>query len=128
MIIYIKKDILLRFIEKSLESDFELCGLALGLYRGKDIEIVDIIHVRNISESRYRFEMDPIDIYTAFQIAEEKGWEVVGVVHSHPAEPIPSIYDREMMKYWDIIWIIIDSRNGDYKAWKGDSEIKMKFI
>jgi proteasome lid subunit RPN8/RPN11 len=52
-------------------------------------------------------------------------YDIMGIIHSHPAPPYPSSIDRENMKLWPVVWLIVDSRVGNYKAWIGDREIEI---
>ena len=49
---------------------------------------------RNAAESARVYTVDPLDHLRAERAAEEAGWEIVGVVHSHThTEPYPSPTD-----------------------------------
>ena len=43
-----------------------------------------VIPVTNILHDPYRFRMDPEEELKAFLLAEEKGWEILAIYHSHP--------------------------------------------
>ncbi len=69
----------------------EACGLVAGT-DSHDVRMVFCL--TNRERSRYRFTVDPTEHYRAMQHAERRGWQVVGVFHSHPSSaPRPSRLD-----------------------------------
>lgn len=70
----------------------EACGLLLGP-AGQD-EIVEFVPTRNTTESARVYTVDPRDHLRIEREAEDRGLEVVGVMHSHThSEPYPSPTD-----------------------------------
>ena len=70
----------------------EACGLLLGP-AGQD-EIVEFVPTRNTAESARVYTVDPRDHLRIEREAEDRGLEVVGVMHSHThSEPYPSPTD-----------------------------------
>jgi proteasome lid subunit RPN8/RPN11 len=70
----------------------EACGLLLGL-AGQD-EIIEFVPTRNTAESARVYTVDPRDHLRIEREAEDRGLEVVGVMHSHThSEPYPSPTD-----------------------------------
>ncbi len=62
----------------------ECCGLLLG--RGD--AIVEAFRARNVADDPVRrFLIDPADHFAGLRLARERGLEVVGFYHSHPASP-----------------------------------------
>ena len=74
------------------EAPHECCGLLLG--RGDAVE--EVFPGRNVDETpKTRYIMDPGDELRAFRLMDERGWELVGIYHSHPeTEAYPSETDR----------------------------------
>jgi proteasome lid subunit RPN8/RPN11 len=104
------------FLDKALRSDIELGGILVGKVHN-DTVIVDRLYIgENIVSSPVRFEIDPDTIVRVIKELDEDE-DIVGIIHSHPASPYPSIVDLRNMELWPVIWIIIDSNNGDYMAW-----------
>ena len=70
----------------------ECCGLLLG--RGDAVE--EVFPGRNVDDSpRTRYVMDPQDELRAFRLMDERGWDLVGIYHSHPeTDAYPSETDR----------------------------------
>jgi proteasome lid subunit RPN8/RPN11 len=76
----------------------ETCGLLLGHRNAVDVEILDLVEVRNLDRERAhdRYELDPDGYVAADLEAREQGCEIVGIWHSHPDHPAkPSATDRE---------------------------------
>lgn len=70
---------------------YEACGLIAGT--ADDAEVAHFYPCRNAAESARVYTLDPLDHLRAERDAEEHGWEIVGVVHSHthtPAFPSPT--------------------------------------
>ena len=74
------------------EAPHECCGLLLG--RGDAVE--EVFAGRNVDETpETRYVMDPLDELRAFRLMDERGWQLVGIYHSHPrTEAYPSETDK----------------------------------
>lgn len=69
----------------------------------------------NANPSPATFTVDPEEHFGAMRHAENQGWEILGVFHSHPnGEPSPSPTDVAMA--WDPDWIHLIAGNGDLAA------------
>ncbi len=67
---------------------------ACGLIAGGEGEAVRFYPCTNIAASAQLYTIDPKDHLRAELDAEDHGWEIVGVVHSHThSEPYPSPTD-----------------------------------
>ncbi len=78
------------------EYPLEMCGLIAGPPPG-DGEPADALHFypcRNVAESAKVYTIDPKDHFRAEMDADDRDWEILGVVHSHThSEPYPSPTD-----------------------------------
>ena len=74
------------------EYPLEMCGLIAGA-PGEDR--ADIFYpCGNVAESAKVYTIDPTDHYRAEMDADDRDWEINGVVHSHThSEPYPSPTD-----------------------------------
>jgi proteasome lid subunit RPN8/RPN11 len=71
---------------------YEVCGLVAGPPGGSRVE--HFYACRNAAESARVYTIDPRDHLRAERDAEDRGWEVLGVVHSHThTEAYPSPTD-----------------------------------
>ncbi|MEM0082930.1 MAG: M67 family metallopeptidase [Candidatus Nezhaarchaeales archaeon] len=120
----ISSRILREIVHDSLAEDREVCGFLLGVVDNDDFKVVELYKVENVSAvSQARFEMDPRGVYEAHKYAERLSLEVIGIYHSHPGPPTPSIVDLEGMKHWPLVWLILSSIDGSIAAYvmKDDS-------
>jgi [CysO sulfur-carrier protein]-S-L-cysteine hydrolase len=90
------------------EAPHECCGLLLG--RGDAVE--EVFPGRNVDETpRTRYVMDPQDQLRAFRLMDERGWDLVGIYHSHPhTEAYPSETDKSRALYPDARYMIVSLR------------------
>jgi proteasome lid subunit RPN8/RPN11 len=71
---------------------YEVCGLVAGPPGGA--RVAHFYPCRNAAESARVYTIDPRDHLHAERDAEDRGWEVLGVVHSHThTEAFPSPTD-----------------------------------
>lgn len=71
---------------------YECCGL-IAAAPGTDV-VTRFYRCRNAAESAKVYTIDPYDHLRSERDAEDRGWEIVGVVHSHThTEPYPSPTD-----------------------------------
>jgi proteasome lid subunit RPN8/RPN11 len=83
----------------------ECCGLLLG----RAGAILEAMRARNVAdEPATRFLIDPAAHFTARRMARERGVEVVGFYHSHPASPAePSARDIAEFQYPGHLYAIV---------------------
>jgi proteasome lid subunit RPN8/RPN11 len=81
----------------------EACGFVLG--EGHAARMV--IPVKNIYHDRFKFRMDPQEELDAFILAEQRGWEVLAIYHSHPQGiDRPSNSDLDELTFPGVVYII----------------------
>jgi len=81
----------------------EACGMIAG--EGNHSRLV--IPVTNELHDLYRFRMDPKEELKALLLAEEKGWDILAVYHSHPHGIYrPSPTDFAELTFPGIIYLI----------------------
>ncbi len=64
----------------SARQSEEACGIVAGESNFSRL----VIPVTNLLHDSHRFRMDPQEELNAFQLVEEKGWDVLAIYHSHP--------------------------------------------
>jgi len=90
------------------QADVHLPEEACGLLAGNDQRVQEVIPIPNILHSPVRYRMDPTDQLRAFQQIEERGFELVGIFHSHPLGPNrPSDTDIAEAYYPESVYVII---------------------
>jgi proteasome lid subunit RPN8/RPN11 len=121
----------------------ECCGLLLGVYRNQgeaddhvadDHIVLEVLPTANawsqsllaqdseqgsVSEER-RYAIDAIAMVKAQQYARGKGWDIIGIYHSHPDHlAVPSEWDRTWA--WpQYSYVIVSVQNGtahDLQSW-----------
>ena len=81
---------------------------ACGLLAGVDGKVKRVYRMTNIEHSPVTYRLDPEEQYRAFVEIDEKGWELLGVYHSHIASPAyPSARDLELAFYPNSLYLII---------------------
>lgn len=102
-----------RFAEEMIghamaENPNESCGLLAGAVG----RIEKFFPVANALHSPVRYEMEPREQLAIMQAMDEKGWELLGIFHSHPNSPAyPSPTDLELAYYSDCLYFIASLAN-----------------
>jgi proteasome lid subunit RPN8/RPN11 len=102
----------------------ESCAILVGKTIGKDIHIINSIPMRNYDSSRFTFRMDPYQLIDVYQKVEKQNMHVVGIFHSHPAEPMPSSIDKKFMEINPVVWIIYSTITHRSRAYIFEEKIK----
>jgi len=100
----------------------ECCGLMLGEATGEIKSVWDIMETENDAEDmrHKRYCIPPKALFDAENFVREKGWEVLGVYHSHPDHPAqPSEYDRDraILHFEYIIVRVAKGRAAEASCW-----------
>ncbi|MEM0228359.1 MAG: M67 family metallopeptidase [Ignisphaera sp.] len=114
----INGSILRNIVTAATSSDMERVFFGVGKLIDDTFLVVEVFECPNVAGNpRIEFIAEPLCEYRVFRYAEEKGLEIVAVIHSHPAPPKPSTSDLKGMRLWSIPWLIVDSLSGSYRAW-----------
>lgn len=105
---------------------YEGCGLLLGETRGGHNVVHALFPVENqwqpAEEKRVRFLIAPADMLRAEIAADQAGWEVIGVFHSHPDdEPVASPRDLAWAAwsgYSYLITAVRDAQPAESRSWQ----------
>ena len=85
---------------------------ACGLVGGKEWRSLEVFPTVNELQSPTRFRVEPQAQIRIFHLLEERGWELIGVYHSHPAGPDrPSQVDITESAYPEVINLIWYKKN-----------------
>ena len=115
--------ILANLAKESLPN--ESCALLVSdNNKRKEISIIDIIPMKNSDLSVLSFSIDPQELIDTYQKVEKRGMQVVGIFHSHPAEPIPSSIDKKFMEINPVVWLIYSTTTNESKAYIFEEKIK----
>jgi len=124
MAISLNQDII-KQMEEHATTTFpdECCGFMFGGIDNGNIKVELISKVLNTHPDfkTRRFLISPDDYMNAENYADENGYALVGVYHSHPNHPaIPSDIDRQaaLPGFSYIIFSIMDGKPSDVAAWE----------
>ncbi len=104
-------------IEKARKAKEEICGVFVGKVVCGVAIVKDEVQLENIKHSRTLFEMSPQQLFEVFNVAKQRGLEVVALYHSHFGDAKPSTTDKKYMQLWDIPWVIIGTGKAVIKAY-----------
>ena len=99
----------LALIQSELEANkpYEACGVLIGTVSGNTTQVDKALPITNVKRTRRSFELDPEQLYKAWDDADKNGKEIVGVYHTHPvSSSVPSLWDRETMENAPSVWLI----------------------
>ena len=103
-----------QMIEHSTDEDPNEC---CGILAGTNGDISKLYKIRNASPSPYRYVMDPQEMLTSIQDADENGIDLVAFYHSHTHSPAyPSETDTRMAveSGWvDFCYVLISLEDED---------------
>ena len=108
----------------------EACALLEGTV--KDINskssdqyaiVMAVIRMHNADESIYSFRIDSKDLINAYQEISSRNNDVVGIFHSHPSKPYPSLTDVKFMELNPVVWLIYSTLSQTFAAYVLDHEV-----
>jgi len=94
----------------------EAAALLFGRVKDNDVVVSHIELVPNTAESRTSFSVNPETEYKLLIEAEERGEDLVGIFHSHPAPPRPSSSDIRNMRLNPVVWVIASKLTGNWTS------------
>ncbi len=86
----------------------ESVALLLGTYEHQNAiaKVTRVTEMVNAAQSSSTFSINPEQHYWVLTAAIKEGLEQVGIYHSHPAPPQPSLWDLQYMEYNPCVWLI----------------------
>jgi proteasome lid subunit RPN8/RPN11 len=95
----------------------ESCAILFGMVENEKSIVKEIFLTENVEESSVNFTISNEQLLEAYQKAEEKKLDIIGIFHSHPdSEPRPSITDEKYMKINPVVWLIHSVTSNEFKA------------
>ncbi|MDP8955711.1 MAG: M67 family metallopeptidase [Actinomycetota bacterium] len=92
----------------------ELPNEACGLLAGRDGRVEHFYPMRNADDSPVTYRLDPTEQLQVFNELEEKGWELLGIFHSHThTQAYPSETDRRQAFYPEANYVLVSLAKGD---------------
>jgi [CysO sulfur-carrier protein]-S-L-cysteine hydrolase len=93
---------------------------ACGLLAGSDGRAERFYPLRNADDSPVTYRLDPKDQLKVFDEIEEKGWNLVGIFHSHTrSEAFPSETDRRQAFYPEAHYVLVSLADREHPVVRG---------
>jgi proteasome lid subunit RPN8/RPN11 len=93
---------------------------ACGLLAGSDGRAERFYPMRNADRSATTYRLDPKEQLEVFNEIEDKGWELVGIFHSHThTEAYPSETDRRQAFYPESHYLVLSLADGGAPELRG---------
>ncbi len=90
------------------EAPNECCGILAGV----EGTITKLYRARNTENSPLRYNLDPRELFRIVKEIEAKGWELLGIYHSHThTEAYPSATDIELALWPEALYFIVSLEN-----------------
>ena len=107
-----------KFIDQMIEhSKSEDPNECCGILAGTNGDVYKLYKIRNSSPSPYRYVMDPQEMLTSIQDADENGIDLVAFYHSHtPSPAYPAETDTRMAveSGWvDFCYVLVSLEDDD---------------
>lgn len=103
------------WIQLCAEAERHAPEEACGLLAGQGERVLAVIPVTNELHSQVRYRMEPAEQLRAFLEIDRRGWELIGIYHSHPLGPDePSQTDIAEAFYPESVYLII---SGQVSGW-----------
>ena len=121
------KIILPKSIKKILQdhAENEKPNESCAILFGKENTVLEIFLTRNTEESPVNFTISNEQLIEAYQTAENKGLEVIGIFHSHPNSiAFPSETDKKFMQSNPVTWVIYSGIEKNFNAFIIESDVK----
>lgn len=112
-------DFLVRIAKESLP--LECCAFLLGSGEN-DFLVHEILPMKNVDESKFSFSIEPEQLMYAYGLAEKKKLQIVGIFHSHPSKPVPSLTDVRFMEINPVVWLIYSTITNQLKGYIYDDD------
>ncbi len=87
----------------------------VGILAGTGGRVLKLYRATNVAENpRQRYLMDPDEQIKIMKEIERRGWELMGIYHSHPStEARPSPTDIRLAGYPDAAYLIVSLQDKD---------------
>jgi len=95
-----------------------------GKTNNESFIVREIFLTKNIENSPINFTISSDELIKAYDEAEKRNLDVVGIFHSHPgSNASPSLTDEKYMEVNPVPWIIFSTKNNEFRAYLFDSKI-----
>ena len=122
-----QKIILSQSIKKVLQdhAESQKPNESCAILFGKESTVLEIFLTENIEESPVNFTISNEQLIEAYQTAEKKELEIIGIFHSHPNSIAnPSETDKNFMQSNPVVWVIYSGIEKNFNAFVLESEVR----
>ncbi len=109
---------------------YEAPALLFGRLENDRAIVTRVETVENALKSTTAFEIDAEREYRLIEDAEKRQEEIIGIFHSHPTQPEPSVRDLENMRLNPVAWLIAAFREGEWRmaafAYQNGHAVRLK--
>ena len=120
------KIILSHSIKRSLQdqAESEKPNESCAILFGRENRVLEIFPAKNIEESPVNFTISNEQLIEAYQTAENKRLEIMGIFHSHPNSiAVPSETDKKFMQSNPVTWVIYSGIERNFHAFILESKV-----
>ncbi|MBA3749677.1 MAG: M67 family metallopeptidase [Nitrosopumilus sp.] len=96
---------------------FESCAILIGKKNNNQFIVLEVIFMENEDKSEIRFTINEDKLFAVYKMAESFNLSVVGIYHTHPTKPFPSIIDIKYMEINPVPWIINSTITHEIKCY-----------
>ena len=102
----------------------ESCAILFGKIENHIYNVSDVFLTKNTEDSPVNFTISNDELLSAYNEAEKRKQEVIGIFHSHPdSVAYPSLTDAKYMEINPVPWVIFSNKNNEFRAYIFESEI-----
>ena len=102
----------------------ESCAILFGKSKNTRFLTKEIFLTNNVEQSPVSFTISNDELIRAYEQAENKNLEIIGIFHSHPdSVAYPSVTDQNYMKINPVPWIIFSNITDEFKGYILESKV-----
>ena len=102
----------------------ESCAFLLGRAAGDWSNVIEIMPMTNADSTPFSFSIAPAELLRAYEEAERRNLQVIGIFHSHPAPASPSATDTKYMALNPVAWLIYSTTEQNFGAFINDGGVR----
>jgi len=102
----------------------ESCAFLLGRADGDGSNLMEIMPMSNADSTPFSFSIAPAELLRAYEEAEKRDLQVIGIFHSHPAPASPSATDMKYMVLNPVAWLIYSTTEQNFGAFINDGGVR----
>jgi len=89
---------------------------ACGLLAGRAGRVETVLPIANAEQSPVKFRMDPLEQLRAFDWIDQRGLDLLGIFHSHPAGPETVSPTDIAEASYPVVHVVLSRQNGEWRT------------